>query len=579
MKALALILSSIVQPLRRRNIRVVIWLTLGLVFLVAVYSTIFHEIMASEGRSYSWLTGIYWTLTVMSTLGFGDITFESDVGRIFSVVVLISGAMFILVLLPFVFIQFIFMPWIAHRDANRTRRKLDSSYDGHIILTQLDAVTEAVIRRIQKMHMRYVLITPDPSEAVTLHERGYNVMVGPLDDPNTYESARASQSAMVVTTQSDMTNTNIVFTASELDPNVTTVATASSKPAVDILTKAGCDTVIELGEVLGQAMSRRVLGRDGRARVIGSFDDLLVSEAAVKQTDLVGRTIRETNLRTRCQVNIAGVWRQGAFTIPDPDLVVEEADVLILVGSRHQLDRYDKTFGHSETALSHLIIAGGGRVGRAAARALAAEGIGYRIIEVRPDRIRDPELYVIGDASELSVLEQAGLHRADAILVTTHDDDFNIYLTIYCRQIAPHVPVIARSNHDRNVATLNRAGAESVLSYASLGATEILNCLGDNDGLVLAEGLEMFSTPLPRAMIGRSLAQVRVRELTGCNAVALTRDGHTTPNPDPHTPLPAGASLVLIGTIEAQERFLERFPADPSSRLTRRFPRRSAPQR
>ena len=31
----------------------------------------------------------------MSTLGFGDITFESDAGRIFSVVVLLSGALFI----------------------------------------------------------------------------------------------------------------------------------------------------------------------------------------------------------------------------------------------------------------------------------------------------------------------------------------------------------------------------------------------------------------------------------------------------------------------------------------------------
>src|SRR5690606_15222896 len=117
-------LTSIIQPLRRRNTRVVMWLVAGLVVLIGVYSMVFHEIMASEGRPYRWATGIYWTLTVMSTLGFGDITFESDVGRIFSVFVLISGAMFILVLLPFVFIQFIFMPWMAHRDANRAPRKL-----------------------------------------------------------------------------------------------------------------------------------------------------------------------------------------------------------------------------------------------------------------------------------------------------------------------------------------------------------------------------------------------------------------------------------------------------------------------
>ena len=66
--------------------------------LIAVFTVIFHVLMAREGRDHSWATGVYWTLTVMSTLGFGDITFESDAGRIFSVVVLVAGALFILVL-------------------------------------------------------------------------------------------------------------------------------------------------------------------------------------------------------------------------------------------------------------------------------------------------------------------------------------------------------------------------------------------------------------------------------------------------------------------------------------------------
>lgn len=572
MKSLALILSSIVQPLRRRNARVVLWLVVGVTALIAVYSVIFHQIMAYEDRSYSWPTGIYWTLTVMSTLGFGDITFESDAGRIFSVIVLISGALFILVLLPFVFIQFIFMPWMARRDASRTPRRLGSDFSGHLIITQLGPVTDAVIRRAKGMGLRYALIVEDPAEAVSLSDRGYVVMLGPLDDPATYEAARASEAAMVIANQSDMTNTNTVFTVKELDPTVRTVAIASSPPAVEILNRAGCDTVVQLGELLGGAMVRRVLGRDARSRVVGAFDDLLVAEASVLGTPLVGQTVAQAALRTRCQVNIAGLWQRGRFEIPGPDSVIETNDVLILVGSREQLDAYDELFALDGHHADHVIVVGGGRVGRAAARALLAEGIGCRIIEVRPDRIRDPELYVQGDASDLEVLERAGLAEANSILITTHDDDFNVYLSIYCNQIAPEMQVIARSNRDRNVATLNRAGADSVLSYASVGATAVLNSLGDNDSLVLAEGLEMFSSPLPPAMAGRTLAQAKVRELTGCNVVAVTKDGCSTPNPDPGEPLVAGSSLVLIGDMESQDRFLQRFPADPGSRIGGRAP-------
>ncbi len=51
-----------------------------LVASLAAFSFLFHVIMVYEGQEHSWITGLYWTLTVMSTLGFGDITFTSDVG-------------------------------------------------------------------------------------------------------------------------------------------------------------------------------------------------------------------------------------------------------------------------------------------------------------------------------------------------------------------------------------------------------------------------------------------------------------------------------------------------------------------
>jgi voltage-gated potassium channel len=85
----------------RRNVFSLVRFLVILAGLITLYSILFHYIMAWEGRSYSWITGYYWTLTVMSTLGFGDITFESDLGKIFSSVVLLSGVIFLLILFPF----------------------------------------------------------------------------------------------------------------------------------------------------------------------------------------------------------------------------------------------------------------------------------------------------------------------------------------------------------------------------------------------------------------------------------------------------------------------------------------------
>jgi hypothetical protein len=58
---------------------------------------------------------------VMTTLGLGDITFQSDAGRIVSVVVLLSGVFMLLIVMPFVFMRAVYEPWVEQR--NRSRMK------------------------------------------------------------------------------------------------------------------------------------------------------------------------------------------------------------------------------------------------------------------------------------------------------------------------------------------------------------------------------------------------------------------------------------------------------------------------
>jgi Trk K+ transport system NAD-binding subunit len=449
---------------------------------------------------------------------------------------------------------------MERRQAARAPRRLPDDESDHIVLTQLGAVTSELVRRAREAQVPYVLLVADLNEALTLHDQGYRVMVGDLDDPATYLAARVDRAALVATTQPDTTNTNIAFTVREINATVPIVATASSHASLDVLELAGCDTVLQLGELLGHAMARRVLGADRRSHVVGRFEKLLVAEASATGTDLAGRSVAEADLRGRLNVNVAGLWQRGVFELPGPDTVVQDSDVLILVGSEAQLAGYDDEYGVEHRLDAPVVVIGGGRVGRAAARVLLEADVPCHIVEQRPERIRDEELYVLGDAAEIEVLDEAGMQEASAVLITTHDDDVNVYLTIYCRRLRPDIQVIARANHDRNVATLHRAGADSVLSYASIGATSIWNTLDVSDALVLAEGLEMFRTQVPPAMAGKTLAQADVRRRTGCNIVAVFLDGEMLPNPDPNQPLPPDAELVIIADSDSQRAFLDRYP-------------------
>lgn len=564
MKSLGLILGYMAGSSRQRNLRLVGALLAVLVVMVAAYTVVFHWLMAREGRDHSWATGVYWTLTVMSTLGFGDITFESDAGRIFSVVVLVSGALFILVLLPFVFIQFVFMPWVAWRDANRTPRLLPEDTSGHVVLAGDGPVIDAVVRRAADAGVAYVLIVADPVEALAHHDAGRRVMVGDLDEPDTYRAARVGAAALVATTGSDPANTNIAFTVREISDEVPIVATASYEASVDILELAGCDEVLQLGELLGRAVARRVLGRDGRSQVIGELGDLRIAEATATHPELVGRTLRRTEVRERANVHVVGTWERGTYQPAGPETLVEDGTVLVLAGSDRQLEAYDAAYGIPGLGVSPVIVIGGGRVGRAAGRVLAEAGFPYKLVEKRADRVSDAEHHVQGDAADLAVLEAAGIREASAVLITTHEDDVNVYLTIYCRRLRPDIQVISRANADRNVATLHRAGADAVLSYASLGASAIWNALGLDDTVVLAEGLEVVRVPVPTAVAGRTLAQSEIRGRTGCTVVAVTDGGALTVNPSIEAPLPVDGELVLIADPDSQRRFSARYRADPS---------------
>jgi voltage-gated potassium channel len=561
-KSIGFILAYLSTAQARRSARILGVLLGLLVVIVAVYSSTFHVLMEREGQSYSWPTAVYWTLVTMSTLGFGDITFEGDLGRTFSVVVLLSGSVFILVLLPFTFIQFIFVPWMDARQQARAPRQLPPELHGHVLLTGVGAIEDALIRRLDRAGRPYAALVAELDDALRLHDQGYSVMLGALDDPQTFRAARVEQAALVAATQGDTANTNIAFTVREISDSVTVVATANSAASVDILELAGCHRVLSLGELLGRALARRVLAPDGRARVIGEFGELLVAEAMVPET-LVGRPLADSGLRQGTGLSVAGVWDRGGFSVARPSSVLTASSVLVLAGSRAQLDSFDELFAIDRQVDDPVIIVGGGRVGRAAGRKLAESGIAYRIIEQRSERIRDPEVYVEGDAAELAVLQRAGIDRAPSVMVTTHDDDVNVYLTIYCRRLRPDVQIIARARLDRNVSTLHRAGADAVLSYASTGADAIWNVLSADNTLQVAEGLDVFRVAVPPELAGRTLQDSHIREATGCTVVAIAEDDRFDSNPAADRPFPSTGDLVLIGDSESEDRFLQRYRPSP----------------
>lgn len=514
--------------------------------------------MEYEGQEdLSWLTGFYWTLVTMTTLGFGDIVFYTDLGRLFSMLVLFSGVLLLLIMLPFTFIEFFYAPWLKAQNQARAPKKLDEEVENHVVITHLDAVTDALIRKLVSYKMEYALLVPDLQKALELSDQGYNVINSDPVDYDTYKNLNITKAAMIVATGTDSINTNVAFTIREFNKDVKIVASAVSADSVDILQMAGANHVIRMGEILGRSLARRTLGGNARVHVLGHIDKLVIGEATVQGTPLVGKTIRESKLRETVGISIVGVWERGKFKQALPDTEISDKTVLVLAGSVEQLRRYDELVSIYHVSDKPVVIIGAGRVGRAAANSLNERQIDYRIIDKNPDRIRDKEKYILGDAADYDVLEKAGLRESHTTLITTHDDDTNIFLTIYCRQLSPKMEIISRATYEKNINTLHRAGADFVMSYASMGANTIFNILEGQDVMMLAEGLNIFNHKVGITLAGKNLIQTDIRKKTGCTVLAIRENGEMTINPDPELKLNKNQELILIGESEGEKMFHE----------------------
>ncbi|MGI9241484.1 MAG: potassium channel family protein, partial [Verrucomicrobiales bacterium] len=346
MKALTSVLSAFKESRSTGyNFKALAQLVSVLVILICAFSITFHILMEGEGQHHSWATGFYWTLTVMSTLGFGDITFNNDAGRIFSIIVLVTGVLFLLVLLPFTFIEFFYAPWMKAQENAKAPQTIPQGTRRHVIMTRFGPVVKMLSRMLDDFGYPYFVLVPTVEEALELRAQGVPVVVGDRSDPDTYERIGIRDASMVVTTLDDIANTNVTFTVRELSENLPIVASATSDYVRDVLDLAGATQVLRLEKMMGIALARRVIGNDAAAHVIGELDGLMIAEANPAKTPLIGKTIADSKVREGSGVTIVGLWVRGTFQPADPSSEIVHHSVLVLAGTKAQIERYNEIFG------------------------------------------------------------------------------------------------------------------------------------------------------------------------------------------------------------------------------------------
>jgi voltage-gated potassium channel len=548
----------------RTNLRTLLKYVLTLLAIITLHAVIFHVIKAFvEHEQHSWITGFYWTLVVMTTLGFGDITFTSDIGRLFSIVVLLSGVVLLLVMLPFMFISLFYAPWLEARVRLRAPRDVPDEMTGHVIITEYDAIAGALIERLKPEHIPYYVIEADPTVAARLVGEEVSVITGDNDSSVTYQRTRAAYARMLIANCHDTVNTNITITAREIAPGLPIAAIAEEFDSIDVLELSGATHVLPLKIQLGEYLANRVHTGRSDAHVIGEYRGLQIAELPARDTNLAGLTVRETRLRETTGVSVVGLWERGKLRPAFPDSRIQADRVIVLAGTAAQIAALDALMPHDDTPPAPVLIIGAGKVGRAAARALTRKGTAVHAVDRIGSALEqmrgDATALFPGDAADRHVLEAAGIQSVASVLLTTNDDAMNIYLAVYCRRLNPSLRIVSRITHERNVEAIHRAGADFAISYTTLGVESVMSLLRGYELVVVGEGVELFSIPVPPALVNRRLADSDIGSGTGMSVVALERGGSLVTKLTGDTILEHGAMLLMLGSLEQRRTFGEKF--------------------
>jgi len=229
---------------------------------------------------------------------------------------------------------------------------------------------------------------------------------------------------------------------------------------------------------------------------------------------------------------------------------------------------------------NHIIICGHGRIGSSVAKELHEAGKSFVIIENDPALASSIEeagyLCVLGDATEESILLEAGLERAKVLTTVLPNDATNVFIVLTARNLKSDLTIIARGNQPSSEPKLRQAGANRVVLPEHICAERISHLIVKptarefleyelNDAFFLESlseiGLELEEIALGEdsPLIDATLEELETLEKGAFLVVAIRkRDGKIAPKPPLSTKLEAQDTLIVMSRSGVVPEFIRK---------------------
>ena len=526
----------------------------GLAGTILAFAVAYDYLMATvENRPQEFTRSLRVAVETFTTTGYGsDSPWSTHTLRLFVVVMDLTGVVLIFLALPV-----LLFPLFEEAIETNAPTAVERDLSDHVVICQFTPRGETLVTELESWDVDYVVVESDSDRADDLYEEGYHVIHADPQSVEGLERAHLSSARALVADASDQVNTSIVLTAREVDEHVRTVSVVEEPHRAKYHDLAGVDAVLSPRRLLGESLASKVT--TGVSTTLGDSievgEDFDIAELPIHRgSDLVGTTLEESGIREETGVNVIGAWFRGQLVSPpSPDAELDGSTVLLASGTARQLEQLKSMTLSSVRGFRHgqTVIVGYGEVGQTIAENLETAGVPYTVL----DKVEKAGVDVVGDATEPEDLRAAGVEDARTVILALSEDTDTEFATLVIRDLNPEVEVVARAEATENVTKMYRAGADYVLSLATVSGRMLASTiLEDEDVISMDQQVEIIRIDAGD-LAGTTLGEADVRSRTGCTVVAVERNGTVLTDLGPDVRIRHGDSLVIAGTDGGVKRF------------------------
>jgi len=318
----------------RARIRIVMMAVLLAILLGTV---VFHLL---EG--WSILDSLYVTVQTVTTVGFGDLTPRTAIGRLFATFFMMLGVGVVLYALTSTVQSIVHSELFARYGHSRKMSKLRD----HFIICGVGRVGSHLIRSLRAVDGVFLVIESDQGKVEALMNLGIPTLVRDATLEESLIEAGVQHARGIATClPDDADNVYVVLTARDLNPRIHIVARAAEEQAESKLIRAGANRVVAPTIIGGHRMAMALT-----KPAVGDFLDSVTAndlELGFEQLEvdpvssLVGRKLSETVIRSELNIVIVSIRRDDGKIIfnPSGETKIEGGDMLIAIGNPESLSR------------------------------------------------------------------------------------------------------------------------------------------------------------------------------------------------------------------------------------------------